>query len=66
MNAHEYSNTQIGWVILVTIGAAIVATVLIALLTKQLVWVVPMVLIILLFALVNFSTLTVKVDSERL
>ena len=65
MSKRGYSHTQIGWVILSTVSAAIIAIVVIALLTKEFVWVMPVVLIILLFALVNFATLTVKVDSER-
>ena len=65
MSTHDYSNTQIGWVILVSVSAAIVAAAVITLVTKQFVWVVPVVLIILLLALVNFSVLTVKVDRER-
>jgi hypothetical protein len=66
VDSHEYSNTQIGWVIIVCIGAAIVGTVAIALYTRESVWVIPLVLVVLAFALVNFCTLTVRVDDERL
>jgi hypothetical protein len=66
MHAQEYSNKQVGWIIIAAVGGAIVAMVVISVFTKEFVWAIPVTAIILLLTLINFSTLTVKVNEEKL
>ena len=66
MNTDEYSHTQLGWVVLLSVFAAIIAILLIAFFTKELPVGAFVVLIFLVLALASFATLTVRVDRNRL
>jgi hypothetical protein len=66
MNTDEYSHTQLGWVVLLSVVGAIVAVLLIAFFTRELPVVAFVVLIFLVLALASFTTLTVRVDRNRL
>ncbi len=66
MHAQEYCRRQVGWVIIAAVGATIVAMAIITFLTKEFVWAIPVTAIVLILALVNFATLTVSVDDERI
>lgn len=66
MNANKYSHTQVGWVIFVCLWVSILITVFATLLTKEFVWVVTMVIVILFVCLINFATLTIRVDREKI
>jgi len=66
MNSSEYSHTQLGWLTLLLVTASIVATLLVAFFTRELPAIAFVVLIVLVIALANFSTLTVTGDKNRL
>ena len=66
MNTDEYSHTQLGWVVLLSVVAAIIAILLIGFFTKELPVVASVVLIFLVLALACFTTLTVRVNRNRL
>lgn len=65
MSAEKYFHTQIGWVVLVAVGAAIFL-ILYLLIILELHWIGLVVIVILGVSLVLFSTLTVVGDEHSL
>jgi hypothetical protein len=66
MDSKEYSHTQLGWLTLILVVAGIVAMLLVAFFTKELPAIAFAVLIILVFSLASFTTLTVTGNSNAL
>lgn len=66
MNSSEYSHTQFGWFVFFPVTAAILGTLLVAFFTNELPVIAFAVLIILVVALANFTSLTVSGDTNRL
>ncbi|MFH0777932.1 MAG: hypothetical protein V2A71_04790 [Candidatus Eisenbacteria bacterium] len=67
MPSYLYSHRQFGWVIIIAVGASVVGVALVLFLVGETPPPVAYgVLVVLLAALVNFSSLTVALDQERL
>lgn len=66
MDTEEYSHTQMGWVILISVMAAIIGLLWVVSITREFSAPIFLTLIILVIALATFATLTVSGDDRRL